>query len=242
MPAPSPLRRHLISVESLGNVPQTQPIGSESLNRSEPLRVSRSLSGRPGRVQWVTSALLGLRRSELLAIRWDRIDLDRETVLLDGVIDKYGFKEKVKTASSKRLIPLPKEAADALKKRRANQREEQMRAGSAWNNNLGLAFTNELGEPLKPAWATRRFKVLCHEAELPVPGKPGRYGLHGPRYTRASIAPALAEATAVTSAILGHRSASITLDTYTSLPVEMLRGSQLPGWDPGGDDVRGGTV
>jgi integrase len=51
------------------------------------------------------------------------------------------------------------------------------------------------------------------------------------RYTRASIGPEFGDATAVTAAILGHKSAAITLDTYTAIPVEVLRKAQLPGWN-----------
>ena len=62
----------------------------------------------------------------------------------------------------------------------------------------------------------------------PVPGKAGRHGLHGLRYTRASIATELGESPVVTAAILGQSSAAITLDVYTSLPVEGLRSIALP--------------
>ena len=74
-----------------------------------------------------------------------------------------------------------------------------------------------------------------------MPGKPGGYGLHGLRYTRASIGPELGEATAVTSAILGHASSAITVDTYASLPLDVLREAQQPGWDKSGDEAQDGT-
>jgi integrase len=91
-------------------------------------------------------------------------------------------------------------------------------------------FTNEVGEPIKPDWATRSFKHLCQEVGLPVPGKPGRRGLEALRHTRASIGPELGEATAITAAILGHGSGALTLDVYTHLPHDVLRSGQLPKW------------
>jgi integrase len=181
---------------------------------------------------WQVAALLGLRKSELLGLRWSRVDLEGASVLIDTTLHRHGLDEKTKTASSRRRVPLRLELVEALVQHRAVQRVERLRAGVAWNHtHPDHVFTNETGEPIKPDWATRAFKRLCHRVGLPVPGKPNRRGLEGLRHTRASIGPEFGEATAITAAILGHSSGALTLDVYTSLPVEVLRSAQLPGWD-----------
>jgi integrase len=139
---------------------------------------------------WQVAALLGLRKSELLGLRWSRVDLEGASVLIDTTLHRHGLDEKTKTASSRRRVPLRLELVEALVQHRAVQRVERLRAGVAWNHtHPDHVFTNETGEPIKPDWATRAFKRLCHRVGLPVPGKPNRRGLEGLRHTRASIGP-----------------------------------------------------
>ena len=87
------------------------------------------------------------------------------------------------------------------------------------------------GDALKPAWGYPALPKALWRGGPARPGKPGRLGVHGLRYSRASIGPELGEAAAVTAAILGQASGALTLDAYTTLPVEVLRSAAIPGWE-----------
>ena len=120
---------------------------------------------------WTVAALLGLRKSELLGLRWSRVNLDEGSVLIDTMFHRHGLDESTKTPSSRRRIPLDPELVDALRRHRAAQRIERVRAGEAWNQvEPDFVFTNEVGEPIKPDWATRSFKRLCQDVGLSGPG------------------------------------------------------------------------
>jgi integrase len=90
-----------------------------------------------------------MRRSEVLGVRWENLDLERGRVAVVDTVVPVGNKPvlrigETKSRRSRRVIALDERTVAVLREHRRRQNEERLRAGTAWAN-LGLVFTNELG-------------------------------------------------------------------------------------------------
>ena len=83
----------------------------------------------------------GLRRSELLGLKWTDVDLDAGTLSVQRLLDKDGTFNPPKRNKSRRTVKLTAQAAEALKGHRTRQNEEGLRIGSLWEDQ-GLVFPN----------------------------------------------------------------------------------------------------
>jgi integrase len=95
----------------------------------------------------VLALATGMREGELLALRWEDIDLERASVLVRANLmrtRKTLMRDETKTGHSRRRIALPLLAVDALKRHRARQAEERLRLGERWRDPL-LVFANHAG-------------------------------------------------------------------------------------------------
>ena len=163
---------------------------------------------------WVLAATTGLRRGELLGLRWQDVDLDALphgriaiTQALLAVRNRLSFSEP-KTRSSRRSVALDQWTQQALQVHRACQREERMETGIRANNDL--VFTREDGEPLHPDLFSRdAFQRHARAAGLP------RIRFHDLRHSYATLALQAGVPAKVVSDRLGHSTISITLDTYS---------------------------
>jgi integrase len=170
------------------------------------------LAAKPGLYRTViqTAIYTGARISEILALRWEDVHVDRGLIDIRRSMSTARVKgeanqEKVrwfdpKTHSGTRQIPIPLELKTALK---------------AWKekcpqSRLDLVFSNEFGEPLDRTGIGRY--VL--EPALKQAGIDKAVTPHGLRHTYASIMIALKRDTAQISAYLGHADVSITMRVY----------------------------
>lgn len=163
---------------------------------------------------WVLVCSTGMRRSEVLGVRWQHIDLGAGRVaVVDTVVPVQNTPVlrlgETKSRRSRRVIALDATTVAVLREHRRRQNEERLRAGSAWAD-LGLAFTNELGEIVNPVWFTRTTKKLATEAGVP-PLTPHRAA----RHTWATLALSSGVHPKVVQERLGHATIATTLDRYS---------------------------
>jgi len=134
---------------------------------------------------WLLLATTGLRRGELLGLRWADVDLgaSRASVRqsLNSAAGKLEFLPP-KTAKSKRSLALDPATVAALRSHRRAQFEERLAWGPAYRE-LDLVFCREDGTPVRPDSLSRSFAALVRAAGLP------RIRLHDVRHTYATIAP-----------------------------------------------------
>jgi integrase len=149
----------------------------------------------------------GLRRGEILGLRWTDIDLERATLhvthslqRVEGVLQLAD----VKTDKSVRAIQMPASVVEALRAQRARQLEAALR----WHDS-GLVFTNEGGGPVQPITLHRDYKRLLAKAGLPDATR-----LHDLRHSAASLLLNQDVPLTMISRLLGHSSISITGDIY----------------------------
>ncbi|MDP8931089.1 MAG: site-specific integrase [Actinomycetota bacterium] len=172
-------------------------------------RFLEATTGHRWHVLWEVAAATGLRRSELLGLRWRDLDggllAVRQTLVEKD--DGWELVETTKSVGSSRTIPLDRRTVAVLRAHAKTQKEWQLRAGPAWEDG-GLVFTDELGRPLSPPAVTQAFRRACEAAGVP------RVRFHDVRHTHATLMLRAGVNPKVVSERLGHSSVAFTLDTY----------------------------
>jgi integrase len=156
----------------------------------------------------------GMRRSELLAIRWADIDLTNSVVtvrksLSRGVDHRFVIAD-TKTAKGVRQIPLPAKVTAELKAHKARQNEVKLMSGPAYTDN-DLVFCLSDGSIMDPGNLNRIFGRMQSKTALP------RIRFHDLRHSHATMLLLLGEHPKVVQERLGHSSITMTLDTYSHL-------------------------
>ncbi|HHV62395.1 MAG TPA: site-specific integrase [Firmicutes bacterium] len=162
----------------------------------------------------------GLRRGELLGLRWEDIDLAKGclTVRQELVRAQRGtlFKEP-KTESSKATIALSRSVIDVLKQHKVRQAKERLMMGDQYHDN-GLVFTKFDGSPLEPTCISGRyFRKLIKKAGV------RQINFHGLRHTHGTVLGAAGVPLKSVSKRLRHSSVAITGDIYSHVFDEMDR-------------------
>ena len=161
---------------------------------------------------FVVGVAMGLRRGELIGLRWDDIDLDESQLRVQRSVSRIpgvGFVAgPPKSARSRRTLPLPVFCAEALHSHKARQAEERLRLGSRWED-CGYVFTSTTGSALDPTRLARIFQALTEHAGV------RRIRLHDMRHTCASLLLAQQVPPRVVMEILGHSQLSMTMDLYS---------------------------
>jgi integrase len=161
----------------------------------------------------------GLRRGELLALRWKDVDLKAGSVTVNrGLVrTRQGliFQEP-KTPLANRTINIPPDVINELKFHRRRQMTEMENAGEAWENN-GLVFCNELGQPLCPRGFTRNFERVLKRAGI------GNVSFHGMRHTYAVMSLQEGVDIKTIQENMGHHKAAFTLDVYSNATAKMKK-------------------
>ena len=119
---------------------------------------------------FVTLALLGLRRSELLGLRWEDVDLEAGTLQIRRGLHRLEGKLQVmptKTARSQRTIPLPSLVVSSLRNHRSAQAAERDQLSSRWSDS-GFVFTTPVGTPLDPDNCSKVVRAACKRAGVRV--------------------------------------------------------------------------
>ena len=169
---------------------------------------------------WVLAVTLGIRRGELLALRWSDIDLDRRTITIQRTITRDASGHWIvghmpKTESSRRTIRIPERCLTALRHHRTRQLERRLAAGGAWLD-TGAVFDRGLGEHWENGTSLwREFIATLDRLGLP------RIRQHDLRHTAASHMLCAGIPVSTVSKILGHANPSITYRLYAHVIDEM---------------------
>jgi integrase len=157
--------------------------------------------------------LSGLRRSEVLGMRWQSVNLDAGTitveagrVALDG---KRTATEDPKSEASWRTVPaesMHPGTVALLRSLSAQQAADRLAAGPAYDDS-GYVLVDALGQPIRPEAYSDRFGDLCRDAGVPV------VWLHSVRHTLALMMHRAGQAPADAASLLGH-SVAVHLTTY----------------------------
>jgi integrase len=159
-------------------------------------------------------AMTGLRRGEVVGLRWGDVDLQKRVLWVRQAVVQVGYESVVgqpKTSSGEdRRVDLDPATAGSLLAHRLQQDVERAAFGAAYEDH-DLAFAREDGAYLKPEVVSKTFQALVAEAGL------RRVRLHDLRHGQASIMLAAGVDMTVVSKRLGHSGIRITSDTYAHL-------------------------
>ena len=159
---------------------------------------------------YVAALATGLRQGELLALRWDDVDLDARRLAVHHTLARVNGKLLLlepKTERSRRTVVLPEIAVTALRAHRTRQRMDRLVAGSRWHD-TGHVFTTTVGTPIEAARVTRAFHAALARAGLP------RSRFHDLRHAAATYLLAQGFTLEDVKNLLGHSSITLTSNTY----------------------------
>ncbi len=214
------VRRHLIGANPCQDIvlPRDERENEEELHALDAEQAQALLRvARGDRFECIVTLALaaGLRRGELLALRWSDIDFERGILRVQRQLTwnaGEGYRETTpKTRGSRRAVPVAGFALAALRVHRTRQKEQRLAAGTAWQEK-NLVFCNETGGYLCPQTLRRGFLRLLAAAGLPP------MHFHDLRHTSATLLVALGTPLNVVQAILGHTTARMTLRYLHALP------------------------
>jgi integrase len=172
------------------------------------------LEGTRGSRHWTAYLLLatsGMRRGEVLGLRWRDLDLDggrvsiRQTVI---AVRHTAMLGTPKTSKGRRTITLDKGTVAALREHRKQQNAERLLMGAGWTDS-DLVFCHVDGTMLHPERFTRSFSEAVRRLGLPA------IRLHDLRHGWATLALQAGVHPKVVQERLGHANIGITLDTYS---------------------------
>ena len=166
----------------------------------------------------------GLRRGELLALRWSTVDFKKGLIMIRQTLTRSrvdGGKTKTalifqdpKTKASRRDIPLPNGVLEELKAHKARQAQEKLLIGEAYQDN-DLVFCTPDGKPLDPRNILRLHTALLKNAKLP------HISFHDLRHQFATLLLDEGIHPKVVQEMLGHTKISTTLDIYSHVSTEL---------------------
>jgi len=159
-----------------------------------------------------TAIYTGLRRSELLGLRWKNVDLDMATLSVTDTLhhmkDGRFIIRQPKSRHSRRNIALSPALAILLREHKAKQAEIKDSLGLELQDN-DLLFSNPDGSPLRPNSISHGFRKIAARVGLPD------LRFHDLRHTHATLLLKQGVHPKIVSERLGHSSIAITLDTYS---------------------------
>lgn len=167
-------------------------------------------------LDWAT----GMRRGELVGLRWQDINFKRRTVSVQQtiIVTKAGPEiSDPKSETSRRTISIPVEVVRDLERLKAHQAEHRLKMGFNYQN-CDLAFPRLDGRPMDPRDLTKEFKRIVKKA-----GLPDTIRLHDLRHTHATLLMLMDEHLIKAQHRLGHATLQQTSE-YTHLVPKMQDG------------------
>jgi integrase len=169
-------------------------------------------SGERFEALYVLAITTGMRRGELLGLRWDDADLELGTLRVGRALVREGGRHtlgETKTRRGRRQINLTPRTVNAFKAHRKRQLEEKMKLAGLYKDH-GLIFASRVGTPVNPENLVKRsFKPLLEKADLP------EIRFHDLRHTCATLLLGRGVHPKLVQELLGHATIAMTLDTYS---------------------------
>lgn len=171
-----------------------------------------ALHGHNMEALFVLALTTGMRRGEILALKWQDINFTQNMLQVRRIFTRAPGQRYVeaqpKTDKSRRSVMLPSITTELLKQHRIHQLEAKLQAGEFWEEH-DLVFCTSLGTPLNPNKVLERFKTVLKKAGLPD------MRFHDLRHSAATMLLSVGVHPKVVQELLGHNQISMTMDTYS---------------------------
>lgn len=161
-------------------------------------------------VAFLLAANTGMRRGEVLGLRWTDVGFDRSRLSVNQAVVSIAYEVKVtdvKTDTARRTIDLDGRTVAVLRGWRKEQLEERLAAGLPWDE-ASFVVARPDGSPIHPDYFSQCFDRAVASSGL------RRIRLHDLRHTHASILLRAGQPVKVVSERLGHANPAFTMSVY----------------------------
>jgi integrase len=205
------------NVCDLVSPPRRKRFEIQPLSLEQAQQLLQAARGHRSEALFVLALATGMRRGELLGLKWQDINLQTGQLQVRRILTRVpsklsgkGFIEaEPKTEKGRRSITLPPFAIEALKEHRIKQLEAKLKAGPAWQEH-DYVFCTTIGTHLNPTRdVLDQLKLLLTQAGLPD------IRFHDLRHSSATILLSMDVHPKIVQEILGHSQISMTMDTYS---------------------------
>jgi len=199
--------------------PQARREEMQPLSRDQVRTFLDTVKGDRMEALYVLAVTSGLRQGELLALKWEDVDLEGTNPTLEvrrSLSETRGRRSFVTPKSGRGPhLRLSKRAVSALGAHRKRQLEERVRKAGLWEDQ-GLIFPSEVGTLMSGRNLYRAFKIRVKRASLPQTLR-----FHDLRHTCATLLLKQGVNPKFVQELLGHADISLTLNTYSHVLPDM---------------------
>lgn len=183
----------------------------------------RAIAESPMENAYALCLFAGLREGECLGLSWPQIDFESQRITINQQLQKekskgarYYIAPSTKSGKARTIEP-PKIAFQYLRAEWKRQAENKLAVGDLWNNQDDLVFTDEMGQHLAISTFYKNFKRIAASIGRPD-ARP-----HDLRHTAATVAIASGADIKSVQDLLGHATASFTLNVYAHSSDQMKK-------------------
>ncbi len=199
--------------------PKSQQYIGEYYNTEELKKLINCLEGDPMRIVVILAAYYGLRRSEVLGIKWDAVDFTENKIYIRHKVienkregSRLEGHDVMKNKSSYRSMPLIPFIREALLAEKEKQEEMQRMLRGAYNRTYSdYVCVDAIGNLIKPQYVTTHFKVILEKNGLKL------IRFHDLRHSCASMLLANKVPMKMIQDWLGHSDMSTTANIYSHI-------------------------
>ncbi|NTU84676.1 MAG: site-specific integrase [Chloroflexales bacterium] len=198
------------NVATLIDVPGDVTFKPVMIDEEQARRLIEATRGHRFEVPFRVALGLGLRKGEILGLRWEDVDLTAATIKITGSLQRQRGKLErsgTKTEASVRTIALPPTLLAML--RAHHERQALQRTVAPRWTDSGLVFTSSVGTAIEPSDLSRAFKKVLKRAELSED-----FRFHDLRHACATFLIVMGAHPRVVMEILGHSQIGTTMNIY----------------------------
>ena len=200
--------------------PKAERFVGKFLRQSEVIELFEAVKGHKLELGVILGAFYGLRRAEVVGLRWESIDFEANSITIDHTVTRAKVDGKAilvaadttKSKASNRTLPLVPAFREKLLGVRAEQERYRDLCGNSYNKKESqYIYTDLLGNRIKPDYLTRAFPEFMEKNGF------RRLRFHDLRHSCASLLLANGVPLKQIQEWLGHSDFAITANTYAHL-------------------------
>lgn len=213
-------RKDLIDANPMDKVdrPKLKKHSGKFYSQDEIEQLIATVSGDGVEFPVLMAAFYGLRRSEIMGLRWQSVDFVNNRITIDHTViqtrldgkDTIIAKDRAKNKSSCRSLPLVPQYKSLLLQMKAHQDACRELCGNAYVES-DYVYVDDIGQPRKPNYVSQHFKLILRKNDL------RDISFHGLRHSCASLLLKSGVSMKEIQEWLGHSAYSTTADIYAHL-------------------------